>query len=84
MTLSEECWAGTKAFFGGRWTGVVCHEVGDNVILHEGYNRAEDRPKFCDAHMKELIDAGMITHPNIGVGETDNEKIPDMIWMPPL
>lgn len=55
------CQAGRKADFGGRWK-TPCASV---FVRHELHSPAlgTDPLTFCDRHMQELIDAGLVSDP---------------------
>ena len=62
------CDAGRRADFGGRWRTPCDHVFGEGDALHtlgvedEATTKAIGGPMhFCDEHMRQLIDAGLIT-----------------------
>lgn len=56
------CDSGRRADFGGRWQ-TPCQAL---FVRHTLFTEAPIRPLlFCDKHMQQLIDAGLIDHPNV-------------------
>lgn len=65
------CWAGRKAFFGGRWT-VPCREFGIHLILS-----APGAPEveLCEQHFQQVNAAGLVTMPYVGSSESEARRI---------
>lgn len=56
----NECWAGRRAFLGGRWK-VPCPAIAIHVIA----TPEPDMPviRLCDDHFNEANEAGLVTNP---------------------
>lgn len=58
--LPDCCQAGREARYGGRWTQ-PCIGFGTNAL---GFDNGVV-VLFCDHHLAELVDAGLVTHQNM-------------------
>ncbi len=55
------CWAGRKAFFGGRWNHLPpCEQIGRNQI---GTELGPACVFLCDEHFDQVNAAGLVTEP---------------------
>ena len=72
------CDAGRRADFGGRWRTPCQYVFGRddriNMLGFEGTDVIGGPLRFCDAHFQQLIDAGLITEPNIGADEFERRQ----------
>lgn len=70
--VAEEdmCWAGWKAFLGGRWKLPCVHE-GIHVIGAPGL---EKPVRLCEKHFQEALALGLVTDPYIGDEEYQRRR----------
>jgi hypothetical protein len=60
----EWCDAGFRAFFGGRWHGILCDKPGRHVIGTDGPILAA---LLCDLHYYQVEAAGLVIEPDVSV-----------------
>lgn len=66
----KTCMAGVEAVFDGSWTE-PCTKPGRNVI---GSDFPLPLIYLCDDHFAEVNAAGLVTEPDLGVGEAGRDE----------
>ncbi len=65
-TVMPPCDSGRRADFGGRWQA-ECSAI---IVRHTLHSEGLAAPlHFCDKHMRQLIDAGLVPHVNVSERE---------------
>lgn len=71
----DECDAGRRAFFGGRWT-TPCTYEGDRIHII-GSPGIKAAIHLCDRHFLEVSQAGHVEEPFIDEGEFERRRARD-------